>query len=81
MLGDPEDAPHRVRQAKARQVGVGVQIRRGARAHACCPRHNESFCVLLASPCVLWQPCSRSSLQATQMQLASTVLLQWPMFA
>ena len=61
MLGDPEDAPHRVRQAKARQVGVGVQIRRDARAHACCPRHNELFCVFLSSSSALWQYGSEQS--------------------
>ena len=39
-------------QAKARQVGVVVQL--VARAHACWPTHNESLCVLLASLCALW---------------------------
>jgi hypothetical protein len=37
------------------RVDVGVQMRRVLRSHACCPRHNEPFCVLLASQCTLWQ--------------------------
>jgi hypothetical protein len=65
-------------QAKARQACVGVQMRRDVCAHTCCPRYNESFCVLLASPCALQQPCSRCSVRAAPMQLTSAVLLQWP---
>ena len=37
-------------------VCVCVQMRRAVHAYACCPRHNEPFGVLLASPCTLWQP-------------------------
>ena len=43
-------------QTKAGRVDVGVQMRRAVHAYKCCPRHNEPFGVLLASPCTLWQP-------------------------
>jgi hypothetical protein len=42
-------------------VDVRVQIRQDVRAHAYCPRHNEPVCVLLASPCTLWQPVQQQS--------------------
>jgi hypothetical protein len=51
------------------RVDVGVQMRRDVREHACCPRHNETFCVLSASPCALWQPVRPAT--AATLQLAS----------
>jgi len=68
-------------QAKAGRVDVGVQMRRAVHAYKCCPRHNEPFGVLLASPCTLWQPVQPQSATLQRLQLASADLLQWPAFA
>ena len=59
-------SPHPAGEGSGR-VDAGVQMRRNVRAHAYCPRHNEPFCVLLASPCTLWQPVQP---QAATLQLA-----------
>jgi hypothetical protein len=47
-------------------------MRRDMRAHACCPRHNEPFCVLLASPCALYQHVQLLRCSAAPLQLASS---------
>ena len=62
----------KVQRRRLGWVGVGAQMRRVVRAHACCPRHNEPFCVLLASPCALYQHVQLLRCSAAPLQLASS---------